>query len=1339
MGRPSAAILPLVAENEYDGDGVGDGNLTKVTLHPGVGADRVTRMWYDWRGRLVSTADAANVTYLDLDNLGRATKTRVYEPTAAPGSTNGVPHPPGDGTLLRAQSETLYDARGRAYRLRQRDVRQSDGRVGGALESALWLDGRGSVIKSLQPGGLVSKTVYDGANRPTAEYVTDGGGDSSWTDADDVNGDIVVGQVETTYDRNGNAIFLTSKERFHNASGTGALTGGNARVSFVANYHDTADRLAQSVDFGTNGGTAPTLQSDGRPALPARVSADGWDPFLRTDYEYNPGGLLDLTWDPRGVGTKSYHDAAGRLVAKIEAYTDGTPTATTNRTTIYGYNGLDQQVLVKLDLPGSINPTTQYIYGVLGPADGGESSISSQDLLGEIRFPDPATGLASSSDHQTFAYNALGQVTRKRARDGVTHALTYNDAGRLASDHTAPHADVDPFIGTLSYEYDALGRGISYASFGADAGLKSQVTRSYNGLGQIVREEQSGWMEVSPGNWQFFSGTVEYHYSSETGGLASNHSRMTSMVYPSGRVLNYEYGPAGALNDRISRVGAISDAAGAGAGRALEQYSYLGLSEVVERRRPTGTPGTDLVLSYVYQAGDNLIPLRPDAGVDGGDDYTGLDRFGRILDQNWLTTGTGGASVDRWQYAYDGGSNVLYQDNINRPEVSSLEHGNGVPAATAYDALDRQLRFQRGALSAGGGGRLDTVADPDVVTPYLRDAAGNLETSGYSYDAQNRMTGTGYEYYADGTSKTIRGADDWVPTTGAYSRHYGGATATYDGWDRLSGVKVKDTSVNDEDALSMRYFYDALGRRVGEQEVFTVEYAWGLVEFQYLNHAAVFYSITGQPLEEQSWYLTDPITGAGVWQTTTQYVWSAADAGRMVLRDKDAAAGGSWGGANNGLDERLYAIDDGQGNITAIADANGQVVERYVYDPLGNVEVLDASWTAVPKVTWSDWPSLGPDALIRRIFTRTNYAWDYFAGGMHWDSMSRLYERGGSYYDPVHDRLMQPDPGTYAEARNAYRPPDLPWLAKYAPIAVGVGITVMTGGLGAGLAGAMIVGSLAGFGAGFAGGLINARAEGADWEGALLQGSLEGGAGALLGGLSGGLGNQIIGGMGRGVMRSLGGRLMARGVEGFATGGVEGGIRGYMESGTLAGTFQGALAGGALGAAFGAGLYGGSLVAAAAMRSAGPAMRTLGRAIAAEWHMPPQGRNNPFLFGDLRNGVLTMGRRGPKNGGAGASRAPLYEVRLAKDLRTNPWHGVATDTVAEHAPQTKWARDLIPGHSEINDFGWEPAIRVTRAEADAITLAEILTQVPAGARDALAMKIRILRNLTDAPNRLEQL
>src|SRR5262249_15035844 len=70
---------------------------------------------------------------------------------------------------------------------------------------------------------------------------------------------------------------------------------------------------------------------------------------------------------------------------------------------------------------------------------------------------------------------------------------------------------------------------------------------------------------------------------------------------------------------------------------------------------------------------------------------------------------------------------------------------------------------------------------------------------------------------------------------------------------------------------------------------------------------------------------------------TDQEVWSPVYIDALVLRDRSTA--------NNGtLDERLFAQQDGNWNMTALINTSGSVVERYVYDPYGKQTVLDANW-----------------------------------------------------------------------------------------------------------------------------------------------------------------------------------------------------------------------------------------------------------------------------------------------------------------------------------------------------------------------------------------------------------
>ena len=58
-------------------------------------------------------------------------------------------------------------------------------------------------------------------------------------------------QISASYDRN------------HDVTGTGVLTSTDARVSYVASWYDGVGRQIASANYGTNGGTAMTV--DDRP------------------------------------------------------------------------------------------------------------------------------------------------------------------------------------------------------------------------------------------------------------------------------------------------------------------------------------------------------------------------------------------------------------------------------------------------------------------------------------------------------------------------------------------------------------------------------------------------------------------------------------------------------------------------------------------------------------------------------------------------------------------------------------------------------------------------------------------------------------------------------------------------------------------------------------------------------------------------------------------------------------------------------------------------------------------------------------------------------------------
>ena len=104
-----------------------------------------------------------------------------------------------------------------------------------------------------------------------------------------------------------------------------------------------------------------------------------------------------------------------------------------------------------------------------------------------------------------------------------------------------------------------------------------------------------------------------------------------------------------------------------------------GLGTVVVRSHPQ--PGVDL--TYVKQSGES--------NGDAGDQYTGLDRFGRVVDQRWIKAGT---AVERVQYGYDHRGR---QDRTVRP--------TGTITRMVYDGLSRTVSVWVGTSDTPAGGR----------------------------------------------------------------------------------------------------------------------------------------------------------------------------------------------------------------------------------------------------------------------------------------------------------------------------------------------------------------------------------------------------------------------------------------------------------------------------------------------------------------------------------------------------------------------------------------------------------------------------------------------------------
>jgi RHS repeat-associated protein len=237
---------------------------------------------------------------------------------------------------------------------------------------------------------------------------------------------------------------------------------------------------------------------------------------------------------------------------------------------------------------------------------------------------------------------------------------------------------------------------------------------------------------------------------------------------------------------------------------------------------------------------------------------------------------------------------------------------------------------------------------------------GNTQTR--THNAQNEITG-------------ISGAV--TPTydaNGNLTRDETGRQFVYDAWNRL--VAVKDAAGN----TLKSYAYDGLHRRIQETASGTT--------------TDMYYSAAWQVLEERvrSDSPLPPGEGPGV---RAQYVWSPVYVDALVLRDRDTNGDGT-------LDERLWVVQDANYNVTALFDNSGSVVERYVYDPFGQVTTLDAGWT--------------------ERSSGSQFAWLYLHQGGRFDSVSGLYHFRHRDYSPTLGRWISLDPIRYeAGDVNLYR------------------------------------------------------------------------------------------------------------------------------------------------------------------------------------------------------------------------------------------------------------------------------------------------------------------------------
>jgi RHS repeat-associated protein len=295
-----------------------------------------------------------------------------------------------------------------------------------------------------------------------------------------------------------------------------------------------------------------------------------------------------------------------------------------------------------------------------------------------------------------------------------------------------------------------------------------------------------------------------------------------------------------------------------------------------------------------------------------------LDRFDRVMDQNWSTDG--GTPLVRQQHKYDRGGRQIYSDD--------LVLTSGKDEFYNYDGLDQLIKYRQGNLNFGKTGIDGT---PKGENQYGLDPLGNWPQ---------------FQQWKDGAqtlnqSRTHNKANEVLTASALYTPVHdaaGNMTAmprpndpakgfklTWDAWNRLVKVVAADTN-----KTVVEYQYDALHRRIVKLTPNPVTPAnWDRSDF-YENGA-------WQEIEERfAANLTSKTAVAAL--PRCQYIYDLRYIDAVAVRDRDAD-----GNTANGMEEHLFYCHNSIFSVNAVVSKNAALLERAGYDPYGKVLLLDPS------------------------------------------------------------------------------------------------------------------------------------------------------------------------------------------------------------------------------------------------------------------------------------------------------------------------------------------------------------------------------------------------------------
>jgi YD repeat-containing protein len=896
---PVSTTVPVRYTNQYAYDA--DDNLVSVTT-PGINGDGapddtvtgLTTWTYDAlnfvaseSGRIYSGQNAVTLYQYDANR----NVTNIILPEAANG------HNPANRVAYLYDERDLPFQRVRAPGSPQQSTDQFNVTLDGEISQ---------VAHGLEAGPEVKNFFYDGFERLLAE--------------EDAMGNVLTNNL----DANGNVVLQTFIGPTNQSTGAAGVRLAQSAFAYdnlnrprrrIDAFFDLttgapigSGRSATSVTYSDFGNVTSRTDARGNTTVftydtvnrPASVT-DAAGNVVQYAYDSDNNVTSETETDRSGLGGQSQvftlahqYDNLNRPATNIDNVGNNYSWAYNSRNdltrstdargndTFFQYDGLNRRTAAIGDMNGDGIPD-------LGDIET-QAGYDADSRL--IAFTDPNGNITS------YTYDSLNRVIQTQWADGSFSTNGYDPYGNVTQ-------SVDQNGTVLTNAYDLLNRRVSttvLAFGGATAETGTFETFSYDGLSRLVQwaNDAAACGAAYDSLGDCVSETLNGQSTTSTFDATGNRLTLT---YPGGGVLTYAY-------DSLNRQTNVS-----GGGAMLETLAYFGPGRLAARLYANGTSNL-----FFYD------------GVEGTANAPGDFGWGQISGVIVLpsTSGSGTPAIADWGLQYDPNGN-----KTARVQTAAFGATGGTlgpqQQSFSYDPVDRLtnanvysgtslLRWTAYALDLAGnrtnvGGYNETCGG--IYTLNAAEAAGpeNFQLNEYT------TTGCDYRQYNSNQDLT----EISVSTGGGAVGIASGVSFGYDFRDRLVSINNSATRTN------VSYAYDALGRRIQK----TVATGQAAPSISYLGDL-------GNGHKEQG--------GSSPTQATSYFY----DGGNVIEeQDGSGAVQAAYTlDGNNHLvlvsrsGQTYYYHDDDSGNVFALTDAGGNVVERYDYDDYGRPAFLNPDGSA---------------------------------------------------------------------------------------------------------------------------------------------------------------------------------------------------------------------------------------------------------------------------------------------------------------------------------------------------------------------------------------------------------